>query len=255
MKVRVKFTKTGPLRFIGHLDVLRFFQRAIRRSGISAAYSGGFSPHMQMSFAEPLGIGQMSEGDYFDLTLLYRDPLGEEEESVTAEEAARRAPCPPTDVLRDMLNAVMPPEIRILSIRRIPPGKKNNAMALVHAADYRVEMPAAYALPGLAEKLAAFLAREEIITDKKTKSGIKPVNIRPMVLSAQTEPSEDKCIFRVSCRAGSDANLKPDLLLSAFYASEGIDVPVHEIRVCRTEMYALSNGSLIPLEKLGSEVL
>ena len=67
LKARIKFKKYGALRFIGHLDVMRFFQKAIRRAHIPIAYTGGYSPHMIMSFANPLGIGITSEGEYFDI--------------------------------------------------------------------------------------------------------------------------------------------------------------------------------------------
>ena len=67
MKVRIKFAKSGAMRFIGHLDVMRFFQKAIRRAGIDVAYSEGFSPHQIMSFAAPLGVGLSSNGEYLDL--------------------------------------------------------------------------------------------------------------------------------------------------------------------------------------------
>ena len=67
MKLRIKFSKKGPLRFIGHLDIMRYFQKAIRRSDIDIAYSTGFSPHQIMSFAAPLGVGVESEGEYFDI--------------------------------------------------------------------------------------------------------------------------------------------------------------------------------------------
>ena len=67
MKLRIQFSKYGPLRFIGHLDVMRFFQKAIRRAGIDIAYSSGFSPHQIMSFASPLGLGVESRGEYLDI--------------------------------------------------------------------------------------------------------------------------------------------------------------------------------------------
>ena len=67
MKVRLKFSKYGALRFIGHLDVMRYFQKAIRRAGIDIAYSEGFSPHQIMSFAAPLSVGHTSSGEYFDI--------------------------------------------------------------------------------------------------------------------------------------------------------------------------------------------
>ena len=69
MKVRIKFSKEGPVRFIGHLDIMRYFQKAIRRAGIDIAYSTGFSPHQIMSFASPLSVGHESCGEYFDVEL------------------------------------------------------------------------------------------------------------------------------------------------------------------------------------------
>ena len=65
MKVRIKFTKEGPMKFVGHLDTMRYFQKAIRRAELPIAFSGGYSPHMIMSFAAPLGVGITSDGEYF----------------------------------------------------------------------------------------------------------------------------------------------------------------------------------------------
>ena len=67
MKVRVKFAKEGAMKFIGHLDIMRYFQKAVKRAGLDAAFSEGYSPHMIMSFASPLGVGITSTGEYFDL--------------------------------------------------------------------------------------------------------------------------------------------------------------------------------------------
>ena len=67
MKIRIKFRKFGVMKFIGHLDMMRYFQKAIRRAGIDICYSGGFSPHMIMSFASPLGVGLTSDGEYLDI--------------------------------------------------------------------------------------------------------------------------------------------------------------------------------------------
>lgn len=69
MKVRIKFRKYGILKYIGHLDVMRFFQKAMRRADIPIAFTGGYSPHMIMSFAQPLGLGVTSEGEYLDIEL------------------------------------------------------------------------------------------------------------------------------------------------------------------------------------------
>ena len=55
MKIRIKFAKTGVMKFVGHLDVMRYFQKAIRRAELPIAYSEGFSPHMLAS-AAPVNI-------------------------------------------------------------------------------------------------------------------------------------------------------------------------------------------------------
>ena len=119
LKARIKFKKYGALRFIGHLDVMRFFQKAIRRAHIPIAYTGGYSPHMIMSFANPLGIGITSEGEYFDIEL---------KESISSAEAVSR------------LNAVMVEGIEVLSFRQIAEEKKMTGMAIVAAADYLLDL-------------------------------------------------------------------------------------------------------------------
>ncbi len=67
MRIRIKFRKYGVMRFIGHLDIMRYFQKAIRRAEIPIVYTEGFSPHQVMSFAAPLGVGIVGDGEYLDI--------------------------------------------------------------------------------------------------------------------------------------------------------------------------------------------
>ena len=97
MKARIKFRKYGIMRFIGHLDVMRYFQKAMRRADIPIAFTGGYSPHMIMSFAQPLGIGITSDGEYLDIELT---------ESISSEAAVGR------------LNQVMAEGIDVVSFVR-----------------------------------------------------------------------------------------------------------------------------------------
>ena len=69
MKIRIKFSKQGNLRFVGHLDMMRYFQKANRRAELPIAYSEGFSPHQIMSFAAPLGMGLEGLAEYFDIRI------------------------------------------------------------------------------------------------------------------------------------------------------------------------------------------
>lgn len=93
MSLIVKYTKTGNLKYISHLDVLRFIQRAVKRAGIDAKYSEGFNPHMRTSFGFPLSLGIESIGEYFDIEL---------NEEITPDNFVNK------------MNAVLPKEMQIL---------------------------------------------------------------------------------------------------------------------------------------------
>ena len=110
MKARIKFRKYGALRFIGHLDVMRFFQKVMRRAEIPIAFTGGYSPHMIMSFASPLGIGLTSDGEYFDIELT---------EAIDSKTAVKR------------MNEVSIEGIEIISFRKIPDDKKQTGMTIL----------------------------------------------------------------------------------------------------------------------------
>ena len=116
LKIRIKFSKHGAFRFIGHLDIMRYFQKAFRRAEIDIAYSEGFSPHQIMAFSAPLGIGLESDGEYMDVVL---------------------NSCISLSDLKSRLNAQMAEGIEILSAKYLAE-KTANAMASVAAAGYYV---------------------------------------------------------------------------------------------------------------------
>ena len=233
MKARIKFRKYGALKFIGHLDVMRFFQKAMRRAQIPIAFTGGYSPHMIMSFASPLGIGLTSEGEYFDIEL---------KEPVSGTKAV------------EQLNRVMVEGIDVLSFRRIPDEKKMTAMAIVAAADYR-----SYPVKGpfdinVKEKTTAFMAQPEIRILKATKRSEREVDIRPLIY--HFAPDGDGVIMQVA--AGSVENLKPGLVMEAFLAFLGRGKEKIEFAHQRLEMYAdmgtKEEPCLVTLESLGEEM-
>lgn len=192
MKVRIKFAKRGSMKFVGHLDIMRYFQKAIRRANIDVAYSEGFSPHQLLSFANPLGVGLESEGELFDMTLA-------SQQDVTW--------------IKDALNAQMNPEMEIIDVWALPEDAKKS-MSLVCAADYRIIFRNGYE-PGekLSTKLSTFLEQDEILVMKKTKSSEKEVDIKPMIFTMYLE--EDNSIY-LKVAAGSVENLKPSTVMEAF---------------------------------------
>ena len=116
MKARLKFSKTGSMRFIGHLDVMRYFQKAFRRAGIAVSYSQGYSPHQLMSFASPLGIGLSSDAEYLDVVL---------EDEKQAEDFLLR------------INQVMNEEITVKDFTILEEEAKSS-MAVLAACDYLI---------------------------------------------------------------------------------------------------------------------
>ena len=67
MNLRLKFSRKGPVKYLGHLDMMRYFQKVLQRAEIDMKYSEGFNPHQIMSFAYPLGVSMETEGDYMDI--------------------------------------------------------------------------------------------------------------------------------------------------------------------------------------------
>ena len=235
MKARIKFRKNGVMKFIGHLDIMRYFQKAIRRAEIPIAFTSGYSPHMIMSFANPLGVGLTSDGEYFDIELT---------ESIASKEAVRR------------LNEQMVDGMEIVSFVQIPDDKKSKGMSIVAGADYLSSVKNGSLPEDLAEKLEAFYAQNEICVVKKTKKSEKEVDIRPMIY--KLECRDGKIYMRVA--AGSVQNLKPELVTEAFVRYLGMDAEEVTFTHHRLETFAESEDAegkmiLVPLDALGTEII
>ncbi len=223
LKVRIRFSKKGPVKFVGHLDTMRYFQKAVRRAGLPAAFSGGYSPHMIMSFAAPLGVGVESEGEYFDLEL--------------SEDL-------PTEEIRQRLDSVMAEGVRVTGVRRVPDGKAGNAMSLVAAADYRVFFrPGKAPAEGWQERIQDFLAQKEILITKTTKTGEKQVDIRPFIYEMypyikEADRSEEEYGIFYRLASASANYTRPDTVTEAFLAYLEEELPPYSYQIQRLEVYA-----------------
>lgn len=223
MKVRIKFSKYGPVKFIGHLDVMRYFQKAIRRAEIDIAYSEGFSPHQIMSFAAPLSVGHTSEGEYFDI----------EVNTFTSEED-----------LKERLQAVMVEGIDILKVQLLPEGE-GNAMASVEAASYLVAFRKGTVLPdNWTEMLTAFYSQEAIPVVKKTKKGEKEINLKESIYEfeirknafIEREDTLEDGVYML-LNASSGGNIKPAFVLDSFFDTINYKLPDFALMVHRVETY------------------
>lgn len=231
MKIRIKFSKNGAVKFIGHLDLMRYFQKAMRRAEIDIAYSEGYSPHQIMSFASPLGVGLTSDGEYLDI---------EVKTTAGSEESVKR------------LNSVMADGIAVLSYKKLPDEAKN-AMSIVTAADYRISFcSGGEPFSDWPKRFLEFYAQDEIRITKKTKKSEQELDIKPFIYSISAE--EYSVVLRLA--SGSVTNIKPELVFEAFAAYEGFLWNPLSILIHRIELYAAGKSvpsEFVPLEALAEE--
>lgn len=213
MKARIKFRKYGVMKFIGHLDVMRFFQKVMRRADIPIAFTGGFSPHMIMSFANPLGVGVTSDGEYFDIELT---------EEIDMQAAVAR------------MNEVVVEGIEIVNMVPISDDKKRTGMSIVAAADYLSSLKKGNLPEGWKEKAADFMSQPSISIIKKTKKSEKEVDIKPMIY--KFEVRDDSVYMLVA--TGSVENLKPELVMQALCNFLNVDTESVSFGHHRLDVYA-----------------
>lgn len=232
MKLRVKFAKSGVMRFIGHLDVMRYFQKAIRRAGIDIAYSEGFSPHQVMSFAAPLGVGLESRGEYFDI---------EVHSYTTAED------------MKERLNGVMVPGMEILNVTMLGEDAKN-AMASVAAASYLVRFREGYE-PDFdwVGQSVLFYGKPSIPVTKKTKKGETRMDLKPSIYDLSVQREEGGIpVVHMLVDASSSGNVKPSLVMEAFLKENGKELQEFALLITREDTYTntgtAENPHFVPLD-------
>ena len=230
MKVRLRFSKTGALVYIGHLDVMRYFQKLFRRAMIPVAYSEGFSPHQILAFTPPLPLGMVSAGEYADVEITQK---------ISSEEALKR--------LRDQSVE----EIVIESFKELPE-KCANAMASVNAASYKVSIDPEHFEP-INKAVGKLLAEESVWALKKTKKSEKEIDIRPLIYELTTDQSDNSINMLIS--SGSTDNLKPELVIGALSDMAGIDTKILSLDMMRIDQFTLSDGALVSLDEIGKNIL
>lgn len=229
MKIRIKFRKYGVMKFIGHLDVMRYFQKLLRRARIPVAYTSGMSPHQIMSFAMPLGIGIESDAEYVDIEITERIP---------------------SDIAITRLNENSVEGIDIISFKELPDNSVN-AMASICAADYEVNFRYGFN-PGFdcLKTLSDLYESDEINVLKKTKKSEGIVNIKPGILSFGNEGA----VLNMCLSCGSSLNVKPELVLLAVYAHAGAEFNEYALLIKRKEIYTCIDTDRVSLDDIGNVI-
>ena len=212
-RLRVCFGKTGRLRYISHLDFIRTFERAARRSGLPLAYSEGYSPAPRIAYGWPLPVGTAGLAEYLDLELTERVP---------PERAV------------DSLKRALPPGLEVREARYISP-RGPALMVDFDTGSYLVRAPAAgLGLERWRRAVGEVLAhpRLEITREKKGGSGpgapgrVKTLDIRPLIRRLEVRSVEDGDAVAFMELALSDRGIaRPDEVFSLLAAAAGAPTP------------------------------
>ena len=201
MKVRIKFKKYGLMKFIGHLDFMRAWQKFFRQSGIPIAYSEGFNPHQVFSIAAPLAVGTTGDGEYLDLKL-------------SVDNYAM-------DTLVEQVNAVLPEGVDLIEAICLPE-KAKAGMAACYAADYVLTLSEALmAKVNINNSITSFFSQSSIMVKKKNKKGkINDFDLAPGIFTYTLSDNTIQCRLAT----GSSLNIKPELLMDALFTYAGFEL-------------------------------
>lgn len=214
--IRIFFTKTGMAKYISHLDLMRCMSRAFKRAQIPLWFTEGFNPHLFMTFARPLSLGQESLCEVVDVRL-----VGE----MTFKEMQTR------------MNAVLPRDITVVGVAK-PVHKPSEIAVAEYAIKLFTDSPNA-----LCEYIQSGFEAQQITVLKKAKQGRKKIekeiDIKPNVLWFEIAPQETHVLLNVSLTAGDQNNINPTLLLSALTA--GFPSEIENTEILKTKIL-LENG-------------
>ena len=208
MKYRLWFVKKGVLRFISHLDVNRTMMRALRNAEVPMTYSQGFNPRPLLTFALPLSLGIESDCESMDI---------QTEIEIDCEKTVEK------------LNRFLPPQLHMINCA-LP---VNDPKFITEAA-YRIVLTC----PDSKNKFERFWNADKITVTKKTKSGSKEIDLKPLVKIGEITGTDQKCKFEAIMPTGTAENINPMLLTDAL-REQG--APEAEVSITRTEV-RMKNG-------------
>ncbi|MEP6870842.1 MAG: TIGR03936 family radical SAM-associated protein [Anaerolineaceae bacterium] len=191
-RFRVLFRKGERVRYISHLDVLRFWERAIRRAELPLSYSQGFTPHPKLAFASPLPLGFMSEAEVMDVTLDERiDP----------------------EVFRSRLLPETTDDLSVIGISEIALSTLAPQAAILWA-DYRVDLVEADP-DSVRSAVEGFLSCLEFPWTEEKKERTKTYNLRLAVALLDAAPLDGGMRLNMRLQADATITARPEQVLQA----------------------------------------
>ena len=200
-RIRVWFKKGERVRYISHLDVLRFWERAIRRAELPLSYSQGFTPHPKLAFAGPLPLGFIGEAELMDVTLDERVSVADFRDRIAGETSDDLAL---VDAAEVPLSAAAP-------------------QASVAWGEYRVDI-ADVDTSAAADTLREFLAKSEFPWTEEKQEKTRSYNLREAVATITASPCEGGTTLTMRLRADQKMTGRPEQVLAALFPGAGYGV-------------------------------
>jgi radical SAM-linked protein len=205
VRLRVRFTKQGKIRFTSHRDTARVWERTVRRAQLPVAYSQGFSPHARLSFGLALSTGFESDAEYLDIDL---DPA--RAESVDVDALARR------------LSALLPDGMETTAIEVLAPGSPS-LQQIVTSCEYHIDLTVDPPNDASSDELAASVAlavdriaaADSVVVTRERKGVAAPADIRPAILALEYQGPWDGGVRVRAELATQPKAVRPSELLAA----------------------------------------
>ncbi len=212
-RVRATFEKKGRAKYISHLDLNRCMLRTFRRSGLPIWYTEGFHSHPYYSFALALSLGFESSCEILDFNL---------NEDI------------PFDEIRERLNAVMPEGMQIIKV-----ADQKQKITAIAKAEYSFSLTTDDT-DGLFSAVQALIEQPQILIEKKTKKGMKEVDIKPDMEIVSCEKTDNSVDMVMRLPAGTQTNYNPSLFIESLKRTTDINFDAEKIR--RTAILCADNS-------------
>lgn len=228
-RFRVQFSKGEKVKYISHLDLIRVFERALRRADVPVAFSEGFNPHPKLSLASALRVGTTSETEILDIELAR--PMEPERFAAVLQKA-------------------LPPGIDVIAVKSISTAAPA-AMAAVNLARYRIEAALTADCPEEKVRAAidAFLAADLVTVERETSKGRKKINIRSLTQSLALLGLDSGTLrLAVNLTMGAAGTGRPEEIVAVLREEFGLPLAAEGHRMHRTGLYhRQADGTVTPL--------
>lgn len=229
MILRLAFYKRSYLKYIGHLDLMKLFERTFNKAGLDLAYSQGFNPHQKFSIANPLSLGIESEEEYMDIEMNSEVPVEE---------------------FIEKMNAALPRGIQIIRGEYVD--DKQAIASIIEWALYEIifDTETAWERDDIESKIVDYLDREEILIIKKKRKKRRKIeteaDIRMFIKTMDVmEIKGNRIKIETLLKSGGNGNLKPIQLIKSIAFEEGIDIDLESVNMKRTGLFIEEDGEIV----------